>query len=81
METLEYATVNYDGNIALPDAVRHRYHLDEATRLRIIETSKGILLVPLTNAPMSAELAAELAAWQALGQDSLDMFPFEEQAA
>jgi hypothetical protein len=49
-----------------------------ATPVRIIETRGGVLLVPLGDAPMSPELAEELAEWQALGAESWEMFPYEE---
>jgi bifunctional DNA-binding transcriptional regulator/antitoxin component of YhaV-PrlF toxin-antitoxin module len=71
-------TVGHSGEIALPDELRERYALKPNTPVRIIETRNGILLVPLTDAPMSADLAAELAAWQSLGTQAWDAFPFEE---
>jgi hypothetical protein len=46
---------------------------------RGFETRGGILLVPLGDAPMSPELAEELADWQALGAESWDWFPFDEE--
>jgi AbrB family looped-hinge helix DNA binding protein len=66
------------GKISLPSEIRERYGLRPDTPLRIIETRGGILLVPLTGEPMSAELARELEEWQALGSDSLAVFPYEE---
>jgi hypothetical protein len=45
----------------------------------VIEMQSGILLVPLTDAPMSEGLKAELAEWQSLGADALEIFPFEEK--
>lgn len=66
-------TVDEGGKIALPDAVRDRYQLGPDTPVRIIETRGGILLVPLTNEPMSDELRRELDDWQALGAASLDV--------
>lgn len=74
-------TVGQKGEIALPDAVRERYGLLPQTQVRMIETRTGILLVPLTDAPMSAELAQELADWQALSAESWDMFPYEDEEA
>jgi hypothetical protein len=44
-----------------------------ATPVRIIETRAGVLLVALSNEPMSAELAAELAESQALGIQSWEI--------
>lgn len=70
-----------DGKIALPESARDRYHLSPDTRLRLIETRHGILLVPLTDEPMGEALAAELAEWQTLGAESLAMFQDEDQEA
>jgi bifunctional DNA-binding transcriptional regulator/antitoxin component of YhaV-PrlF toxin-antitoxin module len=66
-----------DGKITLPKDVVGRYRLDEDTTLRIIETRNGILLVPLNNEPMSASLRAEIEEWQAIGAESLELFPYE----
>jgi bifunctional DNA-binding transcriptional regulator/antitoxin component of YhaV-PrlF toxin-antitoxin module len=71
-------TVGQGGVIALPDGVRERYGLKADTPIRVVETRGGILLVPLTDAPMSSELAAELDEWQALSTQSWDLFPYEE---
>ena len=76
---MEILTVGPSGEIELPDKVRERYGLAPASPVRFIETRGGILLVPLGDAPMSAELADELAEWQALGAESWEMFPFEEE--
>jgi bifunctional DNA-binding transcriptional regulator/antitoxin component of YhaV-PrlF toxin-antitoxin module len=76
---MEIPTVGPAGQIALPDKVRDRYVLAPATPIRLIETRGGILLVPLGDAPMSPELAEELADWQALGAESWDRFPFDEE--
>lgn len=67
-----------NGKITLPEDVLDRYQLDEETPVRIIETRNGILLVPLTDEPMTADLRGELEAWQELGAESLGMTPFEE---
>lgn len=71
-------TVERDGKITLPASLRGRYGLAEDTSLRVIETRNGILLVPLSDAPMSAEFSAELDEWQMLGAESLKMFSYEE---
>jgi bifunctional DNA-binding transcriptional regulator/antitoxin component of YhaV-PrlF toxin-antitoxin module len=76
---MEILTVGPAGEIELPDKVRERYGMAPATPIRIIETRGGVLLVPLNDAPMSAELADELAQWQALGAETWEMFPFEEE--
>lgn len=74
-------TMEQDGKITLPDAVRDHFRLQPGAPLRMIETRHGILLVPLTEAPMSHTLAEELQAWQALGAESLELFPFEDSEA
>jgi bifunctional DNA-binding transcriptional regulator/antitoxin component of YhaV-PrlF toxin-antitoxin module len=76
---VEILTVGPSGETELPDKVRERYGIAPASPVRLIETRGGILLVPLSDAPMSAELAEELAQWQALSADAWEMFPFEEE--
>lgn len=61
-----------NGKITFPEDVLDRYRLDEETPLRIIEARNGILLVPLTDEPMTAKLREELEAWQELGGDSFE---------
>ncbi len=75
---MEIRTVGPAGQIELPDEVRDRYGMAPATTVRIVETRGGVLLIPLVDAPMSPELARELAEWQDLGADSWEMFPFED---
>ncbi len=68
-------TVDDGGKITLPDPVRDRYQLRPDALVRIIETRNGILLVPLTNEPMSDELRRELEDWQSFSvvvRDSWD---------
>jgi hypothetical protein len=36
-------------------------------QFRVIETKKGVLLIPLTDEPMDNELKAEIEEWQAAG--------------
>jgi len=76
---VDILTVGPAGEIELAEMVRKRYGMAPATPIRIVETRGGILLVPLSDAPMSAELAEELAQWQGLGADSWEMFPFDEE--
>lgn len=64
-----------DGAITLPQEVLRRYGLSENMPVCIVETRCGILLVPLTDEPMSESLKAELEEWQALGAESLEVFP------
>jgi bifunctional DNA-binding transcriptional regulator/antitoxin component of YhaV-PrlF toxin-antitoxin module len=70
--------VETGGKITLPDTVRDRYRLAPDTPVRLVETRSGILLVPLTDEPMSDALAQELAEWQLLGASTLDLFPYNE---
>ena len=44
-----------------------------ATAIRVVKLRCGILLVPLTDVPVSAELADELAQWQALSAEAWEM--------
>jgi bifunctional DNA-binding transcriptional regulator/antitoxin component of YhaV-PrlF toxin-antitoxin module len=73
-------TVGRGGEIVLPDPVRDRYGLAPDTPVRIVETRSGILLVPLTDEPMSAELEQELEEWQSLSLQTWEMFPYEDDA-
>ena len=76
---LEPLLIEAGGKVTIPEALRSRYGFEPNTPVRMIETQSGILLIPLTDAPMSAALKAELAEWQSLGADALEMFPFEEK--
>jgi bifunctional DNA-binding transcriptional regulator/antitoxin component of YhaV-PrlF toxin-antitoxin module len=71
-------TIGHDGEIALPGELRERYGLKPDTPVRVIETRSGILLVPLTNEPMNADLEQELAEWQSLSTGTWDMFRYED---
>lgn len=66
------------GRITLPEDVLDRYQLVTDTPVRMIETRNGILLVPLTKEPMVDALRDEIEAWQELGAESLDLFPYED---
>ena len=68
--------VGHGGEISLPEDVRERYGFAPDIAVRVIETRSGVLLVPLTDAPISADLASELAEWQSLGAQSWELFPF-----
>lgn len=48
-----HSTIGHEGEIALPDEVRDRYGFLPDTPIRIIETSTGILIVPMTDELMS----------------------------
>ncbi len=71
-------TVGREGQVTLPDDVQERYGLRPEVSVRLIETRSGLLLVPLTDAPMSAELVQELQEWQALGADTWVQFPYKD---
>jgi AbrB family looped-hinge helix DNA binding protein len=71
-------TITSAGQITLPTALRARYGLTSEQPLRVIETRNGILLVPLTDAPMDQALRQELEEWQALSVSAWEMFPYEE---
>ena len=79
MKMAQNLTLENGGKITLPDDLLNRYGLSEDTPIRIIETRSGILLVPLTDEPMSESLKAELEEWQSLGAESLEMFPYEDE--
>lgn len=76
---LETLTVEEGGKVALPDEVQIRYGFTPNTSVRIIETQSGVLLVPLTDEPMSETLKAEIEEWQSLGAESIEVFPFEDK--
>ena len=66
-----------NGKIALPKDVIGHYRLDDDAPVKMIETRNGILLIPLTDDPMSESLRAEIEAWQAVGIESFELFPYE----
>lgn len=78
--TTEVLTIKENGKFTLPDEIVERYHFKKETQFRIIPTQKGVLLIPLTDAPMNDELKSELEEWQAIGANSWEMFDFEETA-
>lgn len=64
--------------MTLPAAVQERSGLRPGVSVRLVETRSGLLLVSLTGAPMSAELAQELQEWQVLGADTWAQLPYED---
>ena len=75
MEASKKVFVDNDGAITLPEEVLKHYGLSENMCVRIVETRCGILLIPLTDEPMSETLLAELEEWQSLGAESIEIFP------
>ena len=71
-------TMGREGEFTLPPGVQERFGLLPETPVRLIETQSGVLLVPLTGAPMSEELAQELQEWEVLGQETWAQFPYED---
>lgn len=78
MATSEKLLVEDGGKVTLPEPFRTRYALTMDAPLRVIETRAGILLIPLTDEPMSEDLRSELEDWQQLGAESVATFPYEE---
>ncbi len=76
----EVLTIKETGKFALPKDIVERYQFNKENRFRIIETQNGVLLVPLTDQPMSDELKTQLEEWQPIGTDGWEMFEFEEIA-
>ena len=73
-------TLKPGGELTLPAQVCARYGLTPATPIRIIETRSGVLLVPLTAAPMDPELVRELAEWQELSARTWESFAYEDES-
>lgn len=69
------------GKFTLPDDITERYQFKKETHFRIIQTQNGVLLIPLTDEPMNADLQAEIEEWQAAGSESWEMFEYEESAS
>lgn len=79
MNTSEVLTMEENGKLTLPSDILERYRITKETQFRIIETQKGVLLIPLTDEPMNEELKSEIEEWQTLGSESWEMFGFEEK--
>jgi AbrB family looped-hinge helix DNA binding protein len=77
MKAADNVTIEDGGKITLPAAVRSRYGLAEHTAIRVIETRTGILLVPLTQEPMSESVEDELQAWRSAGAEGFEMFAYD----
>lgn len=72
-------TLEKDGKITLPDEIKKRYGFKSETIIKIVETSEGVLLIPLENEAVTDELKAELEDWQNLSQESWELFPYETE--
>jgi len=70
----EVLTIEENGKLTLPNDIVERYQFKRESQFRIVETQKGLLLIPLTDEPMSDELKAELEEWQTIGADGWEMF-------
>ncbi len=66
------------GEITVPPELQARYQLCPDAPVRLVETRVGILIVPLTSAPLSDDMLQELAEWQSVGLQSWEQFPYEE---
>ena len=76
----EVLTIEENGKLTLPNDIVERYQFKRESQFRIVETQKGVLLIPLTDEPMSDELKAELEEWQTISADGWEMFDFKENA-
>ncbi len=65
--TTEILTIEENGKLTLPNDIVERYQFKRESQFRIVETQKGLLLIPLTDEPMSDELKTELEEWQSIG--------------
>lgn len=74
MNNSEVLTIEENGRLTLPNEILERYGITKETRFRIIETQKGVLLVPLTDDPMNEDLKSEIEEWQTFGAESWEMF-------
>jgi hypothetical protein len=66
-----------NGTIKLPTESLKRYGFEQKMPIRLIETKEGVLLVPITNQPMSNELSREIAQWQEASSETWEDFSYE----
>ncbi len=78
MNPTEVLTIEETGKLTLPEKIVERYQFKKETQFRVIETEKGVLIIPLTDESMNDDLRNELAEWQAIGVEGWEMFDFEE---
>jgi bifunctional DNA-binding transcriptional regulator/antitoxin component of YhaV-PrlF toxin-antitoxin module len=62
-------TIEENGKLTLPNDIVERYQFKREMQFCIIETQKGLLLIPLTDEPINDKLKTELKEWQAIGAD------------
>jgi len=72
-------TIGRDGEITLPSEICDRYGLKPETPVRVVEMRNSILLFPITDAPISAELVKELEEWQSLSAETWSQFPYADK--
>lgn len=68
-----------NGTIKLPKKSLKRYGFEQKTPIRLIETGEGILLIPITDEPMSNELKQELTEWQEASNETWEDFSYESE--
>jgi len=79
MSLMKDLTIRRHGEISLPQDLRTRYRLESDTPVRVIETATSVILVPLTEAPMSEELRRDLEEWQSLAAQSWNDFSYDAE--
>ena len=75
----EVLTIKENGKFTLPDDIVERYQFKRETQFRIIETQKGVLLVPMTNEPMNERTEIRTRRMASNRRENAwEMFDFEE---
>lgn len=72
------AIIDSTGSVTLAEELRIRHHFGASTKVRVVETRHGLLLMPLTNGSIPDALQRELDEWQSLDAGGWDAFPYEE---
>lgn len=70
--------VGRDGAITLPAEIRERHGLTPDARVRIVEGTDAIVILPISDDARDEELDQELREWQLLAAEALEGFPYEE---
>lgn len=81
MNTTEVLTMEENGKLTLPNDILERYRITKETQFRIVETQKGVLLIPLTDELMSDELKNEIEDWQSFSAEIWEMFRFDSKVS